>query len=58
MGAEEAASGRGDSSPQAEEAEESKADRGHSEETVVASVAPYWARPHGRVRGVLTGHRP
>lgn len=29
-----------------------------TEETVVAPVAPHWTRPHGRVRGVLTGHRP
>jgi hypothetical protein len=49
-----------DSASQARQAAtlETATEHAVTEETVVAPVAPYWTRPHGRVRGVLTGHRP
>lgn len=42
---------------QAEETETPPVDS-NLQETVVEAVTPYWRRPHGRVRGVLTGRRP
>jgi len=49
-----------DSTPSVTEAAkaETATDHADPEDRTSAAVAPYWARPHGRVRGVLTGHRP